>query len=40
MNLSDLGKMKEMMEQAREMQSQMEQKLAAPLLKPKAAAVW
>ena len=28
MNFSDLGKMKEMMSQAREMQAQMEQKLA------------
>lgn len=32
MNLSDLGKMKEMMSQAREMQAQMEQKLAATIV--------
>lgn len=32
MNLSDLGKMKEMMTQAREMQAQMEQKLAATIV--------
>ena len=32
MNFSDLGKMKEMMEQAREMQAQMEQKLAATVV--------
>jgi hypothetical protein len=32
MNFSDLGKMKEMMAQAREMQAQMEQKLAATIV--------
>ena len=32
MNLSDLGKMKEMMTQAREMQAQMEQKLASTIV--------
>ena len=32
MNLPDLGKMKELMSQAREMQAQMEQKLAATIV--------
>jgi hypothetical protein len=32
MNFSDIGKMKEMMSQAREMQAQMEQKLAATIV--------
>jgi hypothetical protein len=32
MNLPDLGKMKEMMTQAREMQAQMEEKLAATIV--------
>ena len=32
MNLPDLGKMKEMMSQAREMQAQMEQKLASTVV--------
>ena len=32
MNFSDLGKMKEMMTQAREMQAQMEQKLAETIV--------
>jgi len=32
MNLSDLGKMQEMMAQAREMQAQMEEKLAATVV--------
>lgn len=32
MNFSDLGKMREMMSQAREMQAQMEQKLAATVV--------
>ena len=32
MNLSDLGKMKEMMVQAREMQAQMEEKLASTIV--------
>ena len=32
MNFSDLGKMKEMMSQAREMQAQMEQKLASTIV--------
>ncbi len=32
MNFSDLGKMKEMMSQAREMQAQMEQKLAETIV--------
>jgi DNA-binding YbaB/EbfC family protein len=32
MNLSDLGKMKEMMSQARQMQEQMEQKLATTVV--------
>jgi DNA-binding YbaB/EbfC family protein len=32
MDFSDLGKMKEMMSQAREMQAQMEQKLAATIV--------
>jgi hypothetical protein len=32
MNFSDLGKMKEMMSQAREMQTQMEQKLVATIV--------
>ncbi len=32
MNFSDIGKMKEMIEQAREMQAQMEQKLAATVV--------
>src|SRR4051812_36754744 len=32
MNFSDLGKMKEMMAQAREMQAQMEQKLAETIV--------
>ena len=32
MNFSDLGKMQEMMSQAREMQAQMEQKLAATIV--------
>ena len=41
MNFSDLGKMKEMMAQAREMQAQMEQKLVlTPPPSPKPAAAW
>jgi nucleoid-associated protein EbfC len=36
MNLSDLGKMQEMLGQAREMQAQMEQKLAATVVEAEA----
>ena len=36
MNFSDVGKMKEMMAQAREMQAQMEQKLAATVVEADA----
>ena len=40
MNFSDLGKMKEMMSQAREMQAQMEQKLASTIVEAEPAAAW